>query len=90
MPQGSELGLILFSIYINDLCNNLSSAMYNLYADDTIIYCCSTPVTQAFEFLQAAFNVTQSRLHDLQLVLNTDKIKLMVFSRCNYRTLQIL
>lgn len=54
--------------------------MYNLYADDTIMYCCSTPVTQAFEFLQAAFYVTQSRLNDLQLVLNTDKMKLMVFS----------
>lgn len=80
LPQGSVLGLILFLIYINNHCNNLSNAMYNLYADDTIMYCCSTPVTQAFEFLQATFYVTQSRLNDLQLVLNTDKIKLMVFS----------
>lgn len=39
--------------------------MYNPYADDTITYCCSTLVTQAFEFLQAAFYVTQSHLNDI-------------------------
>ena len=54
--------------------------MYHLYADDTIVYCCSTSLTQALEFLQVAFSVIQSRLDDLKLVLNTDKTKLMVFS----------
>lgn len=80
VPQGSVLGPILFSIYINKLCENLSNAMYHFYADDTVIYCTASSTAQALELLQSAFNTVQNRLKQLKLVLNVQKSKIMVFT----------
>ena len=37
VPQGSIFGLLLFLIYINDLCDDLSSKA-KLFADDTSLF----------------------------------------------------
>ncbi len=38
IPQGIILGLILFSIYINDLSEVCPDASLQMFADDTVIY----------------------------------------------------
>ena len=38
VPQGSILGSLLFSTYVNDLPNAISSTDINMYADDTELH----------------------------------------------------
>ena len=56
------------------------NASVHLYADDTIIYCCASTVALVFEHLRSAFDIIQTQLLNLRLVLNADKTKVMLFS----------
>lgn len=60
VTQGSVLGLLLFSTYINTLGQNVVGADFYFYADNTVICCASSSITEAVAKLQAGFNADQN------------------------------
>ena len=77
VPQGSVLGPVLFSLFINDLPASLpSSISCSLYADDLVIWSSSPSVPTAVEATQGAL----FRLERWCLPLNPSKCEASFFS----------
>uniref|UniRef100_A0A8C7GNP8 Reverse transcriptase domain-containing protein n=1 Tax=Oncorhynchus kisutch TaxID=8019 RepID=A0A8C7GNP8_ONCKI len=81
VPQGSILGLTLFSVYINDVALAAGDSLIHLYADDTILYTSGPSLDTVLSNLQTSFNAIQHSFRDLQLHLNASKTKCMLFNR---------
>lgn len=79
VPQGSTLGPLLFSIFINDLPSICSNCLAHLYADDTVIYTSNSDIIQIQNSLQSDFNLVQKWLYNNKLVLNKKKSCSMLF-----------
>lgn len=79
VPQGSTLGPLIFSIFINNLPDTCLHTQVQLYADDTVIYFSGSDIMHIQASLQSDFNHVQKWLHDNKLVLNRGKSCSMVF-----------
>lgn len=75
VPQGSVLSP--FSSVFMRMHWVEPDAKFNLYADDTVIYCCGSTLA---ENLQIIFNDVEQHLIDLKMVLIISKTKLIIFS----------
>ena len=66
VPQGSILGLMLFSIYINNIAKAVGSSHIHLYAGDTVLYSAGhspdfvlNALQQSFLSVQQAFSTSE-------------------------------
>ena len=80
VPQGSVLGPILFSIFVNDVSRHVYPCGVNLYADDTLLYCSGKDVNEASKKLQTSLNEISEWYDGNRLALNAEKSKCMVIA----------
>ena len=83
VPQGSILGPLLFSVYIDDLVDVCENELY-LYADDSTLYA-PIPSPQASEDVAASLNRDLTRMKSWadtwKVTFEPSKCKVMTFSR---------
>ena len=79
VPQGSSLGPLLFTLFINDLPQICSDCSIHLYADDTVIYTSNALVSKTQSSLQSDFNAIQLWFQSYHLLLNKKKSYSMLF-----------
>ena len=80
VPQGSNLGPLLFIVYINDLPLCVKHCSVNMYADDTVLYLAG-PTVNNFNFhINQDLQCLSEWLEDNNLVLNVSKTKCVLFT----------
>ena len=79
IPQGSILGPVLFTLYINDLpsCFNFSNVI--MYADDTVIFFSSAQLMEVELKLNMKLTSLSEWLCGNKLLLNLKETEFMVF-----------
>lgn len=88
VPQGSILGPMLFSLYVNDLPEVIKSCSYHMYADDVQVYfsCCVSDLNNALIAINNDLNEIYTWSCDNKLVLNPNKTKCLVIYKKPFPT----
>ena len=80
VPQGSILGPILFSLFINDLCFNCKQSQAFLFADDSALYF-NNVVRGVYYNIKEEMKLICKWFRINKLKFNADKTSLLIFDR---------
>ena len=83
VPQGSILGPLFFLVYINDIKGIMNDFKYQLYADDTVLYCNGNSYEECASELQITIDKFVSWCSKNALTINIKKTKIMTFGSKN-------
>ncbi len=86
VPQGSNLGPILFLLYINDLPKCLETTKANLFADDTNLSCAGLDANEIETKLKRDLDNVHSWLRCNKLTLNDSKTEFMIIGSRHHLT----
>ena len=86
VPQGSVLGPLLFSLFVNEIPNIVKHSKVMLYADDTTIYHAAKVTSRLEAELNEDIHLLSMWLCNNDLNINTEKTKWMFFSRKGRQT----
>ena len=78
VPQGSNLGPLLFNLYINDLPNCLQTTKASMFADDTNLFCKGQSSADIEYKLNCDLDNIQKWLISNKLTLNLTKTEYML------------
>ena len=81
VPQGSVLGPVLFSLFINDLPNQYPNVHTIMYADDVVILREAKTISEVSNSLTCALTCVQEWLTKSCLLLNSKKTVCMMLSK---------
>ncbi|XP_071652803.1 uncharacterized protein [Temnothorax longispinosus] len=86
VPQGSVLGPLLFSLFINDIGAFLRFTEHLIFADDTQIYrrCLLSQLNAGLQFVAHDVNVVSEFAAANGLTLNLNKSKVLIFGSKGY------
>ena len=78
VPQGSILGPLLFSIYVNDMPGSVTDGVIDMYADDTTLTVSGNDVREVEEKLSNGVTKVMEWIIANRLVVNLDKTAVML------------
>ena len=78
VPQGSVLGPLLFLIYVNDINRHVHLGACNLYADDTLVYCSGSTMSELKHNIQQCVSDIHEWYDQNKLVINKPKYSVML------------
>ena len=81
VPQGSQIGPLLFTLYINDMSNSTSSLQFVHYADDTTVYRSGRDVNAVISDVNGALIDVDQWLRVNRLSLNVSKTEFIIITR---------
>ena len=80
VPQGSNMGPLLFLIFINDIVKSSTILKFNLFADDTSIYLSDSDEHNLYNVMDVELRKVCNWILANRLALNVDKTVYLLFS----------